>query len=460
MPKAIRPGLVKGATILIGGKAPILKGANLSWVLVPFMEIKPPYTEVKDLLAKIWDWWDEHGRTRERVAELIERIGLKEFLKAVDLPPLPQMVNKPRSNPYVFFNKEIAMRKTDIGPPDFRTMLPDVIKKNYGKWKYHEIVRPGVLRHVSESGEEVYSVRAGSPRLVSIDFISDLCDVADRHCDGHLRFTCRHNVEFMTPDRSKVDPIISDLTKLGLPVGGTGKCISNIVHTQGWIHCHSAATDASGIVKAVMDAFHDQFIEMKLPNHLPDIPRLLHQHVRGGPLLRPRHSGRTYEAPPARPREGARPVRDTDYHTVLPDRGGTPPPGPERKERSGPRGPLHVLRELLYRLPGHAACRREYGRRCHLRRGQGAQCQKAPDVLPHGGPLPAQRPSPLAGGGRRPQEDSRCLRIIRQADRETGRVDRKDRLGGLLQKNRDPLHREAYRRLYACSRDLQDYHAV
>ena len=103
MPKALRPGLQKGATILIGGKAPILKGANLSWVLVPFMEITPPYTEIKELLAKIWDWWDEHGKTRERLAELIERIGLKEFLKAVDLKPVPQMVTKPRANPYVFF---------------------------------------------------------------------------------------------------------------------------------------------------------------------------------------------------------------------------------------------------------------------------------------------------------------------------------------------------------------------
>jgi len=103
MPMALRPGLQKGATILIGGKAPILKGANLSWVLVPFMEITPPYTEMKELLAKIWDWWDEHGKTRERLAELIIRIGLKEFLRAVDLKPLPQMVTKPRANPYVFF---------------------------------------------------------------------------------------------------------------------------------------------------------------------------------------------------------------------------------------------------------------------------------------------------------------------------------------------------------------------
>lgn len=103
MTKAIRPGKETGATILIGGKAPILKGAFLSWVLVPFVKVEPPYTEIKDLLEKIWDWWDEHGRNRERVAELIGRLGLKEFLKAVDLKPLPQMVKHPRTNPFVFF---------------------------------------------------------------------------------------------------------------------------------------------------------------------------------------------------------------------------------------------------------------------------------------------------------------------------------------------------------------------
>ena len=158
--------------------------------------------------------------------------------------------------------------RTDIGPPDFRTMLPEVIKKNYGQWKYHEIVRAGVLKHVAENGDELYTVRAGSPSLVSIDFIRDLCDVADKYCDGHLRFTSRNNVEFLTPDKTKVEPLIQKLRKLGMPVGGTGDCISNIVHTQGWIHCHSAATDASGIVKAIMDGLYDHFTEMKLPNHL------------------------------------------------------------------------------------------------------------------------------------------------------------------------------------------------
>jgi len=157
------------------------------------------------------------------------------------------------------------MAKTDIGPPDYRQMLPEAIKKNYGKWKYHEILRPGVLKHVSETGDELYTVRAGSPKLVSIDFIRDICDIADKYCDGHLRFTSRYNIELMTPDEAKVDSIIEELQKLGLPIGGTGKCISNVIHTQGWVHCHSAATDASGLVKAIMDEFYDYFTSMKLP---------------------------------------------------------------------------------------------------------------------------------------------------------------------------------------------------
>lgn len=158
---------------------------------------------------------------------------------------------------------------TDIGPPDFRTMLPEVIKKNYGKWKYHEILKPGVLKHVSEDGDAIYTVRAGSPRLLSIDTVRDICDIADKYCDGHLRFTSRHNVEFLFTDENKIEPLIEEIkNKLGFPVGGTGRCISNIVHTQGWIHCHTPATDASGVVKAIMDELYDYFVSEKLPAKL------------------------------------------------------------------------------------------------------------------------------------------------------------------------------------------------
>ena len=103
MSKALRQGREKGATILIGGKAPILQGALLSTVIVPFMKLEPPYKELQELVAKILDWWDEHGKSRERIGELINRVGMRTFLKAIGLKPSPQMVKSPRTNPYVYF---------------------------------------------------------------------------------------------------------------------------------------------------------------------------------------------------------------------------------------------------------------------------------------------------------------------------------------------------------------------
>jgi sulfite reductase beta subunit len=55
-------------------------------------------------------------------------------------------------------------RVTDIGPPHYEKFLPPVIKNNYGKWSYHERLKPGVLMHVAESGDKLYTVRAASCR--------------------------------------------------------------------------------------------------------------------------------------------------------------------------------------------------------------------------------------------------------------------------------------------------------
>ncbi len=103
MPKALRQGKEKGATILVGAKAPILQGAQLSTVIVPFMKLEPPYEELKDLIYRIQEWWDENGKMRERLGELINRLGMRTFLRAIGLKPSPQMVKNPRANPYVFF---------------------------------------------------------------------------------------------------------------------------------------------------------------------------------------------------------------------------------------------------------------------------------------------------------------------------------------------------------------------
>jgi sulfite reductase alpha subunit len=105
LPKALRPGTDTGATILLGAKAPIVEGAQLSSVLVPFMKIEPPYEDLYDLIERIWDFWGEHGKNRERVGELMQRVGLGNFLEEIEVEPVPQMVAYPRDNPYVFYDE-------------------------------------------------------------------------------------------------------------------------------------------------------------------------------------------------------------------------------------------------------------------------------------------------------------------------------------------------------------------
>ena len=159
-------------------------------------------------------------------------------------------------------------RITDQGAKDYKEFLHPVMLKNYGQWKYHEIIKPGVLVHVADSGDKIYTVRIASPRLLSTVSIRIFFGIADKYCDGFLRWTTRNNVEFMTDKEKNVDLIIKAVEADGWAVGGTGRTASNMVHTQGWVHCHTSATDASGIVKAIMDEVFEDFVNENLPGKL------------------------------------------------------------------------------------------------------------------------------------------------------------------------------------------------
>jgi sulfite reductase beta subunit len=168
--------------------------------------------------------------------------------------------------------KPMENRITDLGPRHFWQYFPPIIQKNYGKWKYHEILEPGVLVHVAESGDKLFTLRVGGARLMSVENVRELCDIADKYCNGYFRFTTRNNIEFMVDSLDKVQALKKDLNSrkhvsgsYKFPVGGTGAGVTNIVHTQGYIHCHTPATDASGMVKAVMDDLFEYFQSMTLP---------------------------------------------------------------------------------------------------------------------------------------------------------------------------------------------------
>lgn len=156
----------------------------------------------------------------------------------------------------------------EVGVPDpFQYMHP-VMKANYGNWDWHDRPRPGVLRHVSKSGDVIFTVRAGTQRQMDVFTIRKLCDIGDTFADGHVRFTTRSNIEYLVADEGKVAPLIAALEEAGFPVGGTGASVSMVSHTQGWLHCDIPGTDASGVVKGLMDMLHKEFVQEKMPNRL------------------------------------------------------------------------------------------------------------------------------------------------------------------------------------------------
>jgi len=111
MTKALKSGKEKGATILIGSKAPIVVGSLLSWVVVPFIKCEPPYDELKEMIEKIIEWWDDNAKPRERIGELIEVKGMRPFLEAIGVPPQPQQVFEPRKDPFFFWSESDLERK-------------------------------------------------------------------------------------------------------------------------------------------------------------------------------------------------------------------------------------------------------------------------------------------------------------------------------------------------------------
>ena len=136
----------------------------------------------------------------------------------------------------------------ESGCPDGFQYMHPVMRRNYGQWKYHTDPRPGVLCHVADSGEKIFSVRAATQRILDLFTLRTLTKIGDDFADGFVRFTIRSNIEYMVADESKVAPLIKALEDKGFVVGGTRNSVTSMSHTQGWLHCDIPGTDASGVV--------------------------------------------------------------------------------------------------------------------------------------------------------------------------------------------------------------------
>jgi sulfite reductase alpha subunit len=103
MNKALSPGNDRGASILIGGKRTLKIGDLMGTVIVPFMKLEEDddFEAIEELAGEVIDFFAENALEHERTGEMIERIGLVNFLEGIGVEVDPNMISSPRSNSYV-----------------------------------------------------------------------------------------------------------------------------------------------------------------------------------------------------------------------------------------------------------------------------------------------------------------------------------------------------------------------
>ena len=103
VPKALQCGDDKGVTILIGGKRTLKIGDLMGTVIVPFMKLEKEedWERLVEIAEETIDFWADNALEHERCGEMIERIGLVNFLEGVGFDVDPNMVANPRESSYV-----------------------------------------------------------------------------------------------------------------------------------------------------------------------------------------------------------------------------------------------------------------------------------------------------------------------------------------------------------------------
>ncbi len=101
--KALKPGRDRGIALLAGGKRTLKIGDMMGTVIVPFMKMETDedYEALVDFGRRLLDFFADNALEHERLGEMIERIGLVNFLEGMELDLDLNMITRPRTNPYV-----------------------------------------------------------------------------------------------------------------------------------------------------------------------------------------------------------------------------------------------------------------------------------------------------------------------------------------------------------------------
>jgi sulfite reductase alpha subunit len=101
--RAMSPGRDRGVSVLIGGKRTLKIGDLMGTVVVPFMPMRfdEDYDNLLDVAKRVVEFFVDNALDHERIGEMIDRIGLVNFLEGIGVELDPNMISHPRTNSYI-----------------------------------------------------------------------------------------------------------------------------------------------------------------------------------------------------------------------------------------------------------------------------------------------------------------------------------------------------------------------
>ena len=265
-------------------------------------------------------------------------------------------------------------RAIESGVPDNKQYLHPLLAKNYGNWKYHDRPRPGVLHHVSHTGDEVWTVRAGTQR--QMDVLHDPQAVRHRR-HSSPKATCASpsaptSSSWCRPT-SKVAPLIEELETERLPrrrhrqLGVDDRPHPGLAALRHPRHRRLGRGQVADGRAATRSSSQRGDAQPRPPVHL-----LLRDQLRRPGRHRDHHPA--HQAAEDQPRPRRQRLRAPGRRGALPGGGDPPGAGQRQALARSRREEVHLLRRLLPALPADADQRpralqaRDLGRRQELQR--------------------------------------------------------------------------------------------
>jgi sulfite reductase alpha subunit len=104
---AIKPGDDRGVAFTAGGKMKGKLGPMKGKVIFPFIKAIPPdYKELTETYDKLCDVYDDHGKKKERIGDMIQRLGFDKYLEYCGVKPSSMLFSSPRRNTFYHWKAE------------------------------------------------------------------------------------------------------------------------------------------------------------------------------------------------------------------------------------------------------------------------------------------------------------------------------------------------------------------